>query len=109
MKTSIHTKIGAAVLAAALCASPVFGAQNSGRSDSRETASQSSESGAWGTVKSPFVFMGKTGCTILRTPLILGETMVGERKVIGKRGLFMKDEEAMKADERNVRHPLFRD
>ena len=46
------------------------------------------------TVTYPFRLVGRTGRTIIRTPVIVAETVKGEREFVNESGFFSRKEEA---------------
>jgi hypothetical protein len=54
--------------------------------------------------------VGRAGRTIVMSPVILGQTVTGQRKFISKHGLFTRDEEQSEKENasRSQHHPLFR-
>lgn len=40
----------------------------------------------------PFKRIGRAGITVLRTPVIIGETLKGDRRLISERGFLVREE-----------------
>lgn len=101
MKTT--SKLAAILVLAVTTVVPAFAEHNAthreqqraGRA-STETMSARDERGnvVWSTVSAPFRFIGRSGMTVLRTPVILSETYSGERRMMSKRGFFARNEAA---------------
>ena len=53
---------------------------------------------AWRVARYPF----RVGYTVVRTPLILGQTFTGKRTFVSNRGFFQTNEESAAADQRNT-------
>jgi len=95
---------------------PTYAAQSrmsQGRSNPRnqpDTAASSDT--AWDTISTPFRWAGRAGMTVVRSPMIVGETVTGQRKFISKDGMFVREEPAksQKTSQKPAeRHPLFPD
>jgi hypothetical protein len=73
-----------------------FADASSAQRESTREMREDRESGvmtAWDTVTTPFRYVGRAGMTVVRTPLIVGETATGEREFISSRGFFTKTPE----------------
>ena len=96
MNTS--TRSAALILAASLGLSTVASATDESMSRQRasearntnQPASKQTTTGWRHTVEAPFRFAGRAGRTVLRSPLIVGETVTGERKFISRNGFMAR-------------------
>jgi hypothetical protein len=93
MKTKSY--ICAAAIAAFGLNSAVIAAHRPGHSTPTR-ASQNIASGADAPVSRPMTYPLRAGYTVIRTPLIVGETFTGKRKFISDRGLFQSVEQPAK-------------
>jgi len=102
MKTS--TRSAALILAVGMGLSTVASATTD-ESMSRQRASEArntnqpvreqSTSNGWShTLGTPFRYVGRAGMTVVRSPMIVGETLTGERKFISRDGIMVRTEKS---------------
>ena len=104
MKTT--NLIVAVLLATGMSASAVSQPKPSWQETRGSNAPKSAERGdssLWDTMGAPFRYAGRAGMTVLRTPVIVGETIQGERKFISRDGLMERAEPVEKKFARSKR------
>jgi len=104
MKTNIYLSI---VAAAACCVSSAWAThqtyhpaapQARGTNNTPAAEEKTDTPGVWKVVGYPF----RAGYTIIRTPLLIGETFTGKRTFISDHGLFQMNEDAKSGPERGM-------
>ena len=69
----------------------------------------SREDSLWHRAGTPFRYAGRTGMTVLRSPLIVGETLTGERRFLSDDGFMRRaDDIAGPAEQATISIPMGR-
>jgi hypothetical protein len=99
MKTSIRS--AALILALGLGLSSVATATDESMSRQRASEARNTnhvapegKSGWRHTVGTPFRYAGRAGMSVVRSPMILGETLMGERTLMSRDGFLVSKSEA---------------
>ena len=98
MNTS--TRSAALILAVGLGLSTVASAitdesmSRQSASEARNTNQPVSEQSRWRhTLGTPFRYVGRAGTSVVRSPMIVGETLAGERKLVSRNGFLVRTDE----------------
>jgi hypothetical protein len=104
-----HTLKEVVVLLGLLASTPLaFADHNPSHSQSTRESREDRESGlmtAWDTMGTPFRYAGRAGMSIVRTPVIIGETATGKRDFVTRHGLFLPREDARSSSAINSNEP----